>query len=167
MLLRPILTPLSALVPDFMQYMAASTLSVILIFAFTVSGVTEGCDVTVAQCCCPTGQVTVLQTGSAVVFTFKADSGSDCASAGNTAAQCQLSGSNCESSAAFSFTATKSGGAVAIRPSRSVCNIDLSCTLSTCENSTIWTGTYSVSGSNGAVVPVACLLIVTLLGLLV
>ena len=51
-----------------MQQMAGSTFFVAFVFAVAVGRVAKGCDPN--HCCCPNGQVSAVQVGTGVTFTY-------------------------------------------------------------------------------------------------
>ena len=156
-----------------MLHMALNALIVAFIFAFTVSGV-RGCDP--KKCCCPNGTLTATQADTQVTIKYTRVTGSKCTGQkpGLITTTCRVSKNMCSTTSGyFNYTATKTGRRVSVNDRNDDrCNMDLQCastsTSTNCSNTATWAGSYTVvSGSEGVVVSVTCLLIATLSGILI
>ena len=150
--------------------MALNVLIVAVIFAFTVSGV-RGCDL--KYCCCPNTTLKATQADTQVTIKYTRVTGSKCTepNPGLITTTCRVSKNMCSTtSGGFNYTATKTDGDVSVKFGLDTrCDINLKCSASTdaCAVTNTWNGTYTVSGSEGVVVSVTCLLIATLSGILI
>ena len=127
--------------------MAGSTFFVAFVFAVAVGRVAKGCDPN--HCCCPNGQVSAVQVGTGVTFTYNVASGSTCLLT-QVISVCQVSGNACSvDNSDFNFAATKGGDDVTVTDrSDARCSLALRCTTDSCKSINIWTGQYTVTDPN-------------------